>query len=94
MRIAVLSDKTQKMSKIYGVLNEKEGISHKALFIVDTDQIIRHITISDTALARSVDEALRLLESCKFVDQFGNTCPAGPRETRSSADKEPQYFST
>ncbi|CAL7939541.1 unnamed protein product [Xylocopa violacea] len=94
MKIAVLSDKNHKISRMYGVLDEREGVSLKGLFIIDRDQRIRHIAISEAALARSVDETLRILEACKFVDEFGKTCPAGPRERLANSDKTANYFST
>lgn len=93
MKMAVLSDKTQKISKTYGVLDEKSGISLKALFIIDKFQLIRHIAIYEMSLSRSVDEALRLVEACQFVDKFGDACPAGPRERLSTSGNEPNYFS-
>ena len=91
MRMAVLSDKNQNISRMYGILDEKEGISLKALFIIDKNQLIRHITINEMSLARSVDETLRILEACKFVDEFGKICPAGPRE-KLSITNGPTYF--
>ncbi|CAD1480143.1 unnamed protein product [Heterotrigona itama] len=92
MRMPVLSDKNQNISRMYGILDEKEGVSLKGLFIIDKNQLIRHITINEICLARSVDETLRILEACKFVDEFGKTCPAGPRERLSITNNESTYF--
>ncbi|KOX73557.1 Peroxiredoxin 1 [Melipona quadrifasciata] len=92
MRMAVLSDKNQSISRMYGILDEEEGISLKGLFIIDKNQLIRHITINEICLSRSVDETLRILEMCKFVDEFGNTCPAGPRERLNVTSNGPNYF--
>lgn len=88
MDIVVLSDKNHKISKMYGVLDEEEGISVKALFIIDENQLIRYITIHEVCSSRSVDETLRILEACKFVDKYGNTCPAGPRESLPSMNAD------
>ena len=93
MNIAVLSDKNHRISKAYGVLDEELGISLKALFVIDTSQLIRHVAISEISLSRSVDETLRVLEACQFVDKFGPVCPAGPKETPPSLHGEPNFFS-
>ncbi|XP_034183983.1 peroxiredoxin-like [Osmia lignaria lignaria] len=92
MKMAVLSDKNHKISREYGVLDEKEGIALKGLFIIDKKQIIRYISLSEITLSRSVDETLRILQACQFVDKFGGTCPAGPREPLLCAEKDPNYF--
>lgn len=91
MKFAVLSDKNHKISEMYGVLIKEEGISLKGMFVIDKDQVIRHIAISENCLARSVDEALRILEACQLMDKIGNICPSGPRGR--SSDEEPNYFS-
>lgn len=93
MKMAIVSDKNHQISKTYGVLDRKEGISLKGLFVIDKDQIIRHVAISEISLSRSVDETLRILEACKFVDEFGSTCPAGPREKLAETAGQ-SYFRT
>lgn len=91
MNIPILSDKNHNISKLYGVLDAKEGISQKALFVIDKNQLIRYIMISEMCTVRSVDETLRILETCKFVDEYGSVCPAGPRE---KIDDNTNYFTT
>lgn len=90
LNIPILSDKNHNISKLYGVLDAKEGISQKALFVIDKKQLIRYIMINEICTARSVDETLRIVEGCKFVDEFGATCPAGPRD---KLNDEMNYFS-
>lgn len=92
MRMPVLSDKNQSISRMYGILDEEKGVSLKGLFIIDKNQLIRHITINEICLARSVNETLRILEACKFVDEFGVTCPAGPKERLNITNNGPNYF--
>lgn len=91
MNIPILSDKNHNISKLYGVLDAKEGISQKALFIIDKNQLIRYIMISEMCIVRSVDETLRILEACKFMDEYGSVCPAGPRE---KINDDTNYFIT
>lgn len=75
MNIPVLSDKNHRISKRYGVLDEELGVPHKAIFIIDNKQILRHVSTNDMAISRSVDEVLRVIKACQFVDKYGNVCP-------------------
>lgn len=98
MRIAMLSDKSHRISKAYGVFDEDEGISYRALFVVDNKKKLRHVTINDIGIPRSVDEVLRVVEACQFVDKYGNVCPMGPKEkienAESDSEKCKDFFST
>ena len=38
--------------------------------------VVRHITINDLPLGRSVDEALRVLDALQFFEKNGEVCPA------------------
>jgi alkyl hydroperoxide reductase subunit AhpC len=59
------------------VLKEDEGISYRGLFLIDTNGIIRHITINDLPIGRSVEEVLRVLQAVQHADTHsGEGCPA------------------
>lgn len=88
MKIPLLSDKNHQISRTYGVLNEQEGYAYRALFIIDRQQIIRHVTINDDDLTRSVDEVLRVVKTCSFVDKNGNVCPYGPLPKNASEEEK------
>lgn len=92
MKIPILADKSHKISKDYGVLDEIRGISLKALFIIDPRQLIRHINLNDISISRSVDEILRIIKRCQFVDQFGDTCPLGPLQQQNTFIPNSIYF--
>jgi len=94
MKIPLLADKSHQITRDYGVLNEKQGYAYRALFVIDRQQIIRHVTINDDDLPRSVDEVLRVLKACCFVDKNGSVCPYGPLPTKNAFGEEPDYFST
>lgn len=76
MNIPLLSDRNQDISRRYGVLKEEAGNAFRGLFLIDPKGILRQITINDMPLGRSVDEALRLVQACKFTDEHGEVCPA------------------
>uniref|UniRef100_A0A0N5ASQ4 thioredoxin-dependent peroxiredoxin n=1 Tax=Syphacia muris TaxID=451379 RepID=A0A0N5ASQ4_9BILA len=77
VNIPLLQDKTQVISRAYGVLKEDEGIAYRGLFIIDPKGNLRQITINDLPVGRSVDETLRLIQAFQFVDEHGEVCPAG-----------------
>lgn len=71
LQYPLLSDLNKEIGKNYGVLLEKEGISLRALFIIDPNGILRQITINDLPIGRSVDETIRLVEALRFVEEHG-----------------------
>ncbi|GIX69391.1 peroxiredoxin 1 [Caerostris darwini] len=77
MNIPMLADKSGKISKDYGVYEEKAGIAFRGLFIIDENGRLRQITINDLPVGRSVDETIRLVQALQFTDKNGEVCPAG-----------------
>lgn len=94
MRIPLLADKSHRIAWDYGVLDEKQGTARRALFITDHEGIIRHTMISAEAIPRSVDEVLRVVKACCFVDKYGPACPYGPLQAKNASGEKPDYFST
>ncbi|XP_041065309.1 thioredoxin-dependent peroxide reductase, mitochondrial-like [Carcharodon carcharias] len=76
MNIPLLSDLTKQISRDYGVLMENSGIALRGLFIIDTNGIIKHISINDLPVGRSAEETLRLVKAFQFVETHGEVCPA------------------
>ncbi|XP_030807514.1 thioredoxin-dependent peroxide reductase, mitochondrial [Camarhynchus parvulus] len=76
MNIPVLSDLTKEISRSYGVLLEGPGIALRGLFIIDPNGIIKHLSVNDLPVGRSVDETLRLVKAFQFVETHGEVCPA------------------
>ena len=61
----LLSDMHRRVSRLYGVLIEEEGISARATFIIDKSGIVRHMLINDLSIPRSEDELIRILRHIK-----------------------------
>ncbi|XP_043911919.1 thioredoxin-dependent peroxide reductase, mitochondrial isoform X2 [Protopterus annectens] len=76
MNIPLLSDLTKQISRDYGVLLENPGIALRGLFIIDPNGIVKHISINDLPVGRSVEETLRLVKAFQFVETHGEVCPA------------------
>lgn len=73
--IALLSDRSHRLSRDYGVLCAEEGVAQRAVFVIDPRGIIRLANINDANVGRSVDEIRRMVDAFKFVDEFGEGCP-------------------
>ncbi|NXR05278.1 PRDX3 protein, partial [Sagittarius serpentarius] len=76
MNIPVLSDLTKQISRDYGVLLEGPGIALRGLFIIDPNGIVKHLSINDLPVGRSVEETLRLVKAFQYVETHGEVCPA------------------
>ncbi|XP_034121509.1 peroxiredoxin-2 [Drosophila guanche] len=96
MDIPMLSDKSMKIAKDYGVLDEKTGLALRATFIIDGEGLVRQITINDNGVGRSVDESLRLVQAFQFSDEFGLVCPVnwrlGAKGMKPDEDGKVEYF--
>ncbi len=69
----LISDITKEISMDYGVLLEEQGIALRGSFIIDPEGVLRHITVNDLPIGRSVKETLRVLHAA----QSGELCPVG-----------------
>ncbi|XP_015353804.1 thioredoxin-dependent peroxide reductase, mitochondrial isoform X2 [Marmota marmota marmota] len=76
MNIALLSDLTKQISRDYGVLLEGAGLALRGLFIIDPNGVIKHLSVNDLPVGRSVEETLRLVKAFQFVETHGEVCPA------------------
>lgn len=80
----LLSDSEKKVSRAYGVLEEKEGVSLRATFIVNPDGEVSYLVVSHRNVGRSVEETLRVLKALRT----GKLCPSDwrPGEETGSLD--------
>ncbi|XP_059056172.1 peroxiredoxin 1 isoform X1 [Achroia grisella] len=96
MNIPIISDKSHKISRDYGVLNEESGIPFRGLFIIDEKQNLRQITINDLPVGRSVEETLRLVQAFQYTDKYGEVCPAnwkpGSKTIKPDTKAAQEYF--
>lgn len=80
----IISDMTKSISRDFDVLKEDEGIAFRGLFLIDRDGVVRHQLVNDLPLGRSIDEALRMVDSLIFYEQNGEVCPANWQKGKSS----------
>lgn len=51
-------------------------LHYRGLFIIDPNGIVKHLSINDLPVGRSVEETLRLVKAFQFVETHGEVCPA------------------
>lgn len=61
----------------------------RATFIIDKKGIVRHVSMNDFPVGRSVDEVLRLIEAFQFADEVGDVCPVGWKKGDRSMKGDP-----
>lgn len=66
----LLSDITKDVSRRYGVLLEDQGIALRGTFIIDPEGVLRHSSINDLPVGRSIEETLRTIKAL----QTGQLC--------------------
>ncbi|XP_034040201.1 thioredoxin-dependent peroxide reductase, mitochondrial [Thalassophryne amazonica] len=76
IHIPLLSDLNKQISRDYGVLLETPGIALRGLFIIDPNGVVKHMSVNDLPVGRSVEETLRLVKAFQFVESHGEVCPA------------------
>lgn len=73
----LLSDRTQKVSKTYGVLNENAGFAYRSAFIIDPEGRIRAWLTNPQPVGRNIDEILRIITGLQYNKETGLAVPAG-----------------
>jgi peroxiredoxin 2/4 len=61
----LLSDDEKKVSRAYGVLDEKAGVAARATFIINPAGEVSYLVVSSSNVGRSVEETLRVLKALR-----------------------------
>lgn len=79
IQFPLVSDLTKQIAQAYGVCMAEGpncGVALRGSFLMDKEGVVRHATINDLTLGRSVDESLRVLEALQHFERHGEVCPA------------------
>ena len=72
------------------------GISGVTIPLLADLGVVRHITINDLPIGRSVDEALRVVQAVQFAEENGEVCPANWTPGKDTMKADPkgskEYF--
>jgi alkyl hydroperoxide reductase subunit AhpC len=92
----IIADLDKSLSIKYNALLGDTGHTYRALFIIDGNGVLRHATLNDAPVGRSVDETLRLVQAFQFVDENGEVCPINWRPGKKTIKPDPaqslEYF--
>jgi peroxiredoxin (alkyl hydroperoxide reductase subunit C) len=78
----MLADTKRELSTALGVLHKEDGVPLRATFIVDPQGVIRHVSVNDLSVGRSVDEVLRVLDAL----QTDELCPCNWKKGEPTLD--------
>ncbi|MDP3268696.1 MAG: redoxin domain-containing protein, partial [Legionella sp.] len=67
----MLADIKRELTGSLGILDEHEGVSQRATFIVDPERITRFVMVTDLNVGRNPAEVLRVLDAL----QTDELCP-------------------
>ena len=94
----MMADPTGKISRMFGVYIEEEGMALRGTFIIDPNMVLKTMEIHNNDVGRSAKESLRKLQAAKFVHEHpgGNVCPAnwepGKKTMKPDPIKSKEYF--
>ncbi len=71
VKFPVIADTTHRISRMFDVLKEDQGIAYRGTFIIDPEGVVRYMVMSDLSVGRNVEETLRTLKAL----QSGELCP-------------------
>lgn len=72
----MIADPTGKLSRMFGVMIEEEGLALRGSFIIDPEGVIQAYEVHSNGIGREASELLRKLQAAKFVRENGEVCPA------------------
>lgn len=77
LNYTLVSDLNHSICKSYGVEHETLGVSFRASFLVDRDNIVRFQYVNDLPIGRNVNEIIRLFDALSYYENNGYVCQAG-----------------
>lgn len=83
----LLSDPEKKATRAYGVLDEKEGVSERATFVINPAGAVAYLVVSHMNVGRSVEETLRVLKALRT----NRLCPSDWQPGEPTGDTALKY---
>jgi peroxiredoxin 2/4 len=87
LQYPLLSDEDKTLSRAYGVLDEKEGVSLRATLIINPAGMICYQVVSHVNVGRSVEETLRVLKALRTE----RLCPSDWKPGEPTGDLALKY---
>jgi peroxiredoxin 2/4 len=110
VRYPIVSDLSKTISENYDVLAGNYDYSdngdiffsgtpmaYRGLFLIDRNGIVRHQTVNDMPLGRSITETLRMVDALQYYEENGEVCPAdwskGKKAMKATHEGVSEYLS-
>jgi peroxiredoxin (alkyl hydroperoxide reductase subunit C) len=110
VKYPIVSDLSKTISENYDVLagnyDYAEGgdiifngtpEAFRGLFLIDKKGVVRHQTVNDMPLGRSISETLRMVDALQFFEENGEVCPAdwhkGDKTMKETQESVADYLS-
>jgi len=90
IQIPLLADFPKTIAQDYEVLYKDTGHTLRGLYIIDPKQIVRHVTLNDLDVGRSVDEVLRVVQAFQYAEKHGQVCPANWTPGKATISPNPK----
>lgn len=85
LKYPLFSDIKKEMAERYGVLDTRDGVALRGLFIIDPEGIVQYQVVHNLSVGRSVEEVLRVLEAL----QTANLCPLNWKPGQKTITRPP-----
>lgn len=77
IRYTMLGDPTGKLTRLFGVMREEEGLADRATFVLDPQGVVQLTEVTCEGVGRSATELLRKVKAAMYVAEHpGEVCPA------------------
>lgn len=75
VQFPMVADLTKNIARDYDVL-VNNAVAFRGTFLIDKKGVVRHQIVNDLPLGRNIDEAIRMVDTLQYHEQFGEVCPA------------------
>jgi peroxiredoxin (alkyl hydroperoxide reductase subunit C) len=73
----MIGDPNQKISRIFDVLDEEEGLAQRGTFIIDPDGVVTAMEINADGIGRDASTLVNKIKAAQYVrNNPGEVCPA------------------
>jgi len=73
----MIGDPSQKLSRMFDVLNEETGLAERGTFIIDPDGVIQAVEINADGIGRDASVLINKIKAAQYVrNNPGEVCPA------------------
>ncbi|HHY73281.1 MAG TPA: peroxiredoxin [Bacillus bacterium] len=73
----MVGDPSQKLSRMFDVLNEESGLADRGTFIIDPDGVIQAVEINAGGMGRDAQTVVNKIKAAQYIrNNPGEVCPA------------------